>query len=140
MPSSSDPRRAETRSITIDAPPDTVLDIITDPTTLPGRAPEFARGGVSADGGVWIVDTIAGQARFRLRISREAGTVDLLAEKQPEVGERGTFSRVIPNGSGSEYLLTLLFGPAMSEEAIERQMGHIEKELARVKEMAEAAG
>ncbi len=132
-------RRAETRSISIDAPPSVVLDVISDPMTLPQRAPEFARGGVWPDGDAWIVDTIAGQARFRLRVCREAGTVDLLAEKQPEVGERGTFSRVIANGAGSEYLLTLFFGDAMSTEAITRQMALIDQELERVKTMAEAA-
>lgn len=130
-------RRAETRSITIAAPPDAVLDLISDPTTLPERAPEFARGGVWPDGGAWIVDTIAGQARFVLRVHREAGTVDLLAEKQPAVGARGTFSRVIANGPGSEYFITLFFGPAMSDEAVARQMDQIDAELARVKAMTE---
>ena len=131
-------RRAETRSITIDAPPTAVLDIVADPTTLPERAPEFARG-VRADRGVWIIDTIVGEAKFVLRVAREAGTVDLLAEKQPAVGARGTFSRVLPNGPGSEYMITLFFGDAVSTEAVARQMGIVELELGRVKRMAEAA-
>jgi uncharacterized protein YndB with AHSA1/START domain len=125
--------RAETHSISIDAPPDTVLNVVADPRNLPRWAPAFARA-VRPDGDGWVIDSRAGEVRRIVRVSSEHRTVDLLAETNPD---RGAFSRVLPNGRGSEYLFTLFFSDGTDEAAIERQMAIVEDELRTVRSLSE---
>jgi hypothetical protein len=127
--------RAETRSISIAAPPSAVLALVGDPRRLPEWAPAFARG-VQPDGDDWVIDTGDGQARITVRVSPEHGTVDLLRAADPT---RGAFSRVVHNHEGSEYLFTLFFPDGTPESAISRQMATVEEELAAVRALCEAA-
>src|SRR6478736_2985205 len=60
--------RSVTSSISIQATPDAVLDLVGDAHALPRWAPGFAQS-VRADGEHWIVDTGAGEARVDLRVS-----------------------------------------------------------------------
>lgn len=139
MASAPTVRRAETRSISIEASPERVLEIVGDPLRLPDWAPDLARSiKPDAEAGTWLIDTGFGESRVQLRVHRESGTVDLLGIPQPQVGERGSFARVLSNGPGSEFVFTLFFGPAVGEPAIARQMKLIDEELARVKALAEA--
>jgi hypothetical protein len=66
-----------------------------------------------------------------VRVSRERGTVDILAADDPR---RGAFSRVIANGAGSEYLFTLQFPDGTGEDAVARQMAVVEAELRAVRD------
>jgi hypothetical protein len=126
--------RAETRSISIAAPPAAVLALVADPQRLPEWAPAFARG-VQPDGDDWLIDTAEGQARITVRVSPEHGTVDLLRATDPT---RGAFSRVVHNHDGSEYLFTLFFPAGTAESAIARQMATVEDELEAVRALCEA--
>jgi hypothetical protein len=126
---------AETRSISIDAPPAAVLALVGDPRRLPEWAPAFARG-VQRDGDDWLIDTADGQARITVRVSPEHGTVDLLRAADPT---RGAFSRVVPNNEGSEFVFTLLFPDGTTETAVARQMATVEEELEAVRALCEAA-
>ena len=124
--------RCETRSISIAAPPEAVLAVVADVRRLPEWA-EFARA-VRPDGDGWIVDTGAGDLRIDVRVAPELGTVDLLRGDPP----RGAFSRVLPNGDGSEYLFTLFFGDRTDATAVEAQMATVETELETVRALSEA--
>lgn len=126
--------RTATRSISILAPPDVVLDFVGDGRTLPQWAPAFARA-VRPDGEHWLVDTGEGEARIAVDVSRERGTVDIVAAADPR---RGVFTRVLGNGEGSEYLFTQFFPEEMSEEAIARQVAVVEGELRAVRDACEA--
>jgi hypothetical protein len=125
---------AETRSISIAAPPATVLALVGDPRRLPEWAPAFARG-VQPDGDAWLIDTGAGQARIAVRVSPEHGTVDLVSAADPT---RGAFSRVLHNDGGSEYLFTLFFPDGTPDAAIATQMATVEDELETVRALCEA--
>jgi uncharacterized protein YndB with AHSA1/START domain len=127
---------SQTRTISIDAPPDTVLDLVGDPRRLPAWAPNFARS-VRADGGDWIVDDGARETAITVRVDREHGTVDLLAAGNPR---RGAFSRVVPNGDGSEYLFTLFFPDGTDTAAITRQMAIVDEELHAVRRLCKRPG
>jgi hypothetical protein len=126
--------RCETRSISIQAPPAAVLDFVGDARALPRWAPAFARA-VRPDGAHWLVDTGAGERRIDLRVSRGRGTVDIVSATDPG---RGVFTRVLPNGEGSEYLFTQVFPEAMSAGDVERQLAVVESELETVREVCEA--
>jgi hypothetical protein len=128
--------RADTRTISIAAPPATVLDVVADPTNLPRWAPAFARA-VRPDGDDWIVDTGEGELRIQVRVSRELGTVDLLRPGQPETG---AFTRTVRNGDGSEFAFTLFFPPGTPDEAVARQAEVVEEELRTVRVLAELRG
>lgn len=69
-----------------------------------------------------------------MRVDREHGTVDLLAADQPT---RGAFTRVVPNGQGSEYLLTLFFPDGTEQTAVCDQMAIVDDELNAVRELCE---
>jgi hypothetical protein len=122
--------RSETRSISIPAPPDAVLDFVGDARTLPDWTPAFARA-VRADGEHWLVDTGAGETRIDLRVSRERGTVDIVSASDPR---RGVFTRAVSNGDGSEYLFTQFFADDVSDEAVARQVAVVEGELRTVRD------
>jgi Polyketide cyclase / dehydrase and lipid transport len=125
---------AETRTISIAAPPAVVLAVVADPRRLPEWAPAFARG-VQPDGEGWLIDTGEGRARITVRVSPEHGTVDLLRATDPT---RGAFSRVVHNRDGSEYLFTLVFPDGTTEAAMSRQMTTVESELEALRALCEA--
>ena len=103
-----------TETISIEAPPDTVLDLVGDPHNLPRWAPGFARA-VREEGDGWIVDTASGgELRRHIPVSREHGTVDYLA--QPGA-RRGLFTRVVPNGDGSQLTFTFVLADGVDPEA-----------------------
>jgi hypothetical protein len=121
--------RSETRAISIAAEPHAVLTFLADPQQLPVWAPNFAES-VRQDGTELVVGNGGNEIRVVMRVSHEHGTFDLLAAKDPRVG---AFSRVIPNGDGSEYLFTLLFADGTPDADIARQMSIVEQELQAVR-------
>ena len=127
--------RSHTRSISIAADPADVLAFLADPRNLPRWAPAFARSVTERDGQL-LVDTGQGELAISLSVSRERGTVDVLSAAEPRVG---AFSRVLPNGEGSEYLFTLLFAPEADELAVEAQMAVVDQELEAVRTLCEPA-
>jgi uncharacterized protein YndB with AHSA1/START domain len=126
--------RAETRSISIATPPETVLELLGDARRLPEWAPAFARA-VQPAGQDWLIDTGAGQLPVRVRVSREHGTVDLVRPNDPS---RGARMRVVSNEGGSEFLFTLIFPATADDNSIARQMTTVEAELRTVRDLCEA--
>jgi hypothetical protein len=126
--------RSVTSSISIQASPSAVLDLVGDATTLPRWAPGFAQA-VRAEGELWAVAVPgAGEALIDLRVSRERGTVDIVSVDQPG---RGVFTRVLANGDGSEYLFTQFFADSVTDAEVQAQVTVVEGELERVKRLTE---
>ena len=109
---------SQTRSITISAPPESVLEVVGDARRLPTWAPDFARS-VRPDGEHWVIND---EATIDVRVDRAARTVDIVSAENPR---RGAFSRVLPNGDGSEFLFTLFFPPGTDDAAVSRQMASV---------------
>jgi hypothetical protein len=122
--------RSETRQISIQAPPEKVLEVVGDARRLPAWAPNFAET-VEADGEHWVVN---GDLKIDIRVEPELGTVDILRVKDPPTG---AYSRVVPNGAGSEYLFTLFFPDETAEEAVTKQMTVVEEELWTIRALCE---
>jgi hypothetical protein len=125
--------RSQTRSISIAAAPRTVFDLVSDPSALPRWAPGFARSARPA-GDHWVIENDQGESRIVVRSSREHGTVDILSADDPS---QGAYSRVLPNGTGSEYQFTLQFPPDAAEDAITEQMAVVDAELQAVRALCE---
>jgi hypothetical protein len=119
-----------TQTISIDAPPETVLDLVGDPRNLPRWAPGFASA-VREDGDGWIVTSSQGDVRRHIPVSRESGTVDYLAEPGARLG---LFTRVIPNGDGSHVTFTFVI-PA--DRDAEETAAILRSELEAVKRLCE---
>jgi hypothetical protein len=132
-------KRASTRSISIDVPPQVVLDLVADPTELPRWAPAFARAVRPAGGDYWLVDTGDGEVRIRIRVSRELGTVDFLMGDAPPGLALGAFTRVVPNGSGSEFIFTRFYSDSTSDIEMAEQRAVVAVELQTVRALCETA-
>jgi hypothetical protein len=127
--------RAETRTISIAAPPSTVFDFVGDARNLPKWAPGFAPN-ISASGDEWVVDYGTEKLRLIVRVSREYGTIDFLRAEDPRTGG---FSRVLPNGEGAEYQFTVIPPAGTPDAAVADQLKNIEEELETVRKFCEAA-
>jgi hypothetical protein len=132
-------QQAVTRSISIAARPQVVMDLGADPLKLPQWAPVFARR-IRPDGGDWIVESAGGELRINVRVSRGHGTVDFLAPGTPAGVDVGAFSRVMTNGDGAEYMFTRFFAGGADEHVIAEQMAVVEEELRTVKARCEDEG
>jgi hypothetical protein len=121
-----------TRTISIEARPETVISLLCDARQLPNWAPRFARR-VLPEGGQWVAEADDGtRIPVAFRASREHGTVDVLVTQAPP---RGAYMRVLGNGSGSELILSVMFpGDAA---AIARQRRVADDELRAVRDLAE---
>jgi polyketide cyclase/dehydrase/lipid transport protein len=119
-----------TQTISIDAPPETVLDLVGDPRNLPRWAPGFASA-VREDGDGWIVTTGQGDVRRHIPVSRERGTVDYLAEPGARLG---LFTRVVPSGEGSHLTFTFVIP---GDRDAEETAAILRSELEAVKRLCE---
>ena len=133
MPTISLPR-AETRSISIEAAPQSVFTFVADPYNLPQWAPGFASA-VRPDGDRWIVTSGGTELAIAIVADEQHGTIDMLGGPDLNVG---AFSRVVPNATGSEYLFTLFFPEGTPTEAITAQMEVVDGELRAVRELVTA--
>jgi hypothetical protein len=128
-------QRSDTQAISIDAPREAVLDLVSDPTAFPRWASGFARA-VRVDGPDWLVDTGEGEVRLHVRVSREHGTVDYLAAAAlPR--ELGVFTRVVPNGRGCDFVLTRFFPDAMPAAELDDERAVVAVELQTVRVLCE---
>jgi Polyketide cyclase / dehydrase and lipid transport len=125
--------RAETRSITIQAPPEDVLRFVADPFNLARWAPGFAPSVHERDERWFIVGDF-GEREIVVTASVECGTFDLWLASDPR---RGIRTRVIANGDGSEYLFTLLSDDEIEPEALADQLRVVEQELAAVRRLVQ---
>ena len=129
--------RAETRTISIAAPPAAVLAVVADGARLPEWAPAFATAAEHDHDDRWLIGEGDGRFAIRIRADHESGTVDLLSPADPATG---AFMRVVPNRAGSELLFTLFFPDTAEAAAVDAQMATVTTELATVRGLAEAAG
>jgi hypothetical protein len=131
-------QRSDTQSISIHAPREAVLALVSDPTAFPRWASGFARA-VRLDGPDWLVETGTGEVRLNVRVSRELGTVDYLAAAALPDVEIGAFGRVVPNGGGCDFIFTRFFPDAMSDGEIAEERAIVAVELQTVRALCERA-
>jgi hypothetical protein len=128
--------RADTRTVSIDAEPDKLVDFLADAHNLPRWAVGFAKA-VRPDGGHgWIVETGGGDLPLRLDVDRARGVVDFVMAPAPGV-EVLAASRVVPRGAGSEYVFTQFQPPGMDDAAFARSIQTLAHELVVLKALME---
>jgi hypothetical protein len=127
--------RADTRSISISAPPAQLFRFVADATNLPRWAIGFARA-VRRDRQGWIVTTGTGEVPVQIRSDEATGVVDFLLSPAPGVGGLAA-SRVIPRGEQSEYVFTQFQAPGMTDDAFAKSVAALSHELEVLKALLE---
>jgi hypothetical protein len=129
--------RADTRTVSIEAPPQRVVTFLQDPANLPRWAVGFAKA-VRQETSGWVVET--GTAEIGIRVDADAhrGTVDFWMTPAPGV-EVLAPSRVVPRGAGSEVTFTQFQGTGMSDEAFASSIETLKHELNVLKALLEVA-
>jgi hypothetical protein len=127
--------RADTKTISIDAPPAKVLSFLREPENLPRWAVGFAKS-VRRDSSGWHVKTGDGEMGISIDADERTGVVDFRMRPAPGV-EVLAASRVIPRGSGTEYAFTQFQAPGMPDEAFKQSVKALEHEFAVLKAILE---
>lgn len=129
--------RADTKTVSIDAPPRAIFRFLANPDNLPRWAVGFARA-VREEGGQWYVRTGGGEVRLRVEADEKNGTVDFWIAAGP-AGEALAASRVLPRGTGAEYVFTQFQAPGMPDEAFAQSIKALQHELVVLKAVAEVS-
>jgi hypothetical protein len=127
--------RADTQTISIDAPPSRLIDFLADPNNLPRWAVGFAQS-IRHDNDRWVVQTGAGEMAVRIDAHPGTGIVDFWMSPAPDA-EMAARSRVVPRGSHSEYIFTQFQAPGMNDAIFARNVAALKHELTVLKALME---
>ena len=130
-------RRAEVVHVSILAPARQVIAFLVDVHNWSAWAPWIRSVSRSSERD-WTVGTDSGPLHFHFVEQNTLGVLD--HEVTLPSGMRVFNSmRVLPNDSGSELVLVLFQSPDTSTEEFERDIQAVRDDLARIKELSEAA-
>jgi hypothetical protein len=127
--------RADTQTVTIEAPSKEVLSFVADGANLPRWAIGFAKA-VTCVGDTWLVTTAQGQVATAIVVIEDAGTVDFHMDMGPP-GTAVAFTRVVPNGDGAEFVFTQFQSGGMADEVFDQLVAAVRHELAALKALLE---
>jgi len=127
--------RADTQTVTIEAPSSAVLSFVADGANLPRWAIGFAKA-ITREGDAWLVRTAQGQVPTTIAVNEDAGTVDFHMDMEP-AGNAVAFTRVVPNGNGVEFVFTQFQSSGMPDEVFEQLVVTVGHELAALKALLE---
>ena len=127
--------RAHTNTISVHATRQAAVEFLSNPENLPRWAVGFAKS-VRNAGGQWKVLTGAGEVGVRIEAEPALGVVDFYVSPAPGV-EGLAASRVIPNGSGIEYVFTQFQAPDMPDDVFEKNIKALAHELTVLKAQLE---
>jgi hypothetical protein len=132
--------RSDTRTVTIDAAPDHVIAFVAEAGNLPAWAVGFCRAIRPAEEpGTWIVTTAQGEMPIRFVANEQLGTIDFYFTPAPGA-EAVAFSRVVPNGTGAEYIFTQFQPTGMPDEVFDAQVHALAEELQVLRALIHARG
>ena len=127
--------RADTQTVSIEAPAHEVVTFLGDPANLTRWAVGFAKAVHETPGG-WMVQTGSGEMGVRIDADSHRGTVDFWMSPAPGV-ELLAPSRVVSRGSASEFVFTQFQTPGMSDEAFASSVDTLKHELIVLKALLE---
>lgn len=131
-------RPATTLSVSIAVPATDVYAFIADPRRLPEWATGLGANPTSLPDGGWRVETPAGPMRVAFALANDFGVADHVVTPLTG-GDPAVYVplRVVPNGTGSEVLLTLFQQPGMSDAQYAADAALVQADLARLKHALE---
>jgi hypothetical protein len=132
------PRPARTLSISIAAPAADVYAFMADPRRLPEWATGLGTTPTPLPDGAWRVESPVGPMRVVFAPANDFGVVDHIVF--PLTGGDPVADvplRVVPNGTGSEVMLTVFQQPDMSDEQYDADCALVQADLERLKHALE---
>ena len=125
-----------TKSVSIQAPPEAVFLFLADARNWPRWAVVNVLSVQPGGGDWWSMETPAGRAQLRLRPHAESGTID--HDFEAPDAKWTVPARVVPNGSGSEFIITFFQPPGFTREFFESQAALVDRELTELKRVMES--
>jgi uncharacterized protein YndB with AHSA1/START domain len=126
-----------TKTVSIDAPVAKVFAFVADARNWPKWAIVNVKSIVPGDAEWWRMETPVGSAKLRIRPVFEYGILD--HDFDAPDASWTVPARVVPNGSGCEFLITFYRPPHFTKEFFEEQITLVDKELAQLKALMETA-
>jgi hypothetical protein len=129
-------RRSITKTIRINQDVPTVFAFLANPENWPRWAIVNVKStSPSGDPNWWDMLTPHGPARLRIRADANQGILD--HDWNDPQASWTVPARVVPNGSGSEFMMTFFQPPTFSDGFFDEQIKLVDIELARLKEVLE---
>ncbi|MFD8141758.1 SRPBCC family protein [Streptomyces sp. NPDC059708] len=129
--------RSVTKTVSIDRPVAEVFAFLHDPANWPAWAIANVKAVEPTDDpDWWLMTTPHGPARLRIRGDAELGLLD-----HDYVEERASWqvpARVVANGTGTEFMMTLFQPPAFTDGYFDDQTALVDTELATLKRLLES--
>ena len=128
--------QSQTLSVSIRRAAQEVYEFVLNPENLPNWASAFCRAVRRTDAG-WIIETAAGELKLRFVEANPFGVADHYLIGEPDA-EIYVPMRVVPNGSGSEVLITLFRQPGVSGPEFGQDVGSVTRDLRKLKDVLES--
>ncbi|MGV4980998.1 SRPBCC family protein [Streptomyces sp. NPDC001709] len=126
-----------TKTIGIDRPHEQVFAFLADPANWPEWAVVNVRSiEPTDDPDWWRMSTPLGPARLRLRANAEFGILD--HDYVDDTASWRVPARVVPNGDGTEFMITFHQPPSLSDSVFKEQTDLVDTELATLKRILES--
>lgn len=129
--------RSVTKSIDIQAPVAATYSFLADPLNWPRWAVVNMRSVSPGKDGWYNTVTRFGNGQLRMNADEKTGLLDH-TWKDPQATWTVP-ARVVPNGEGATFIITIFQPAAMSDDQFEGAMKEMDVELARLKELLEDA-
>ena len=133
------PERSVTKSVTVDRPASEVHAFLSDASNWPRWCVINILGiEPSRHPGWWTITTPQGPAEIRINTDQITGIVDHEFRDPDDPGDVAVVpARVVPNGRGAEFSMTIFQPPQLDDVEFERQLQLIGTELAVLKDVLE---
>lgn len=128
-------RRALTKTLSIERDPKTVFWFLADGENWPRWAVVNVMSAKYGPNDWWQIETPHGPGRLRIRHDEAFGILDhevLTSDAQWTVP-----MRIVPNGDGTELVITCFQGANVPDSAFDQQMADVDRELATLKKILE---
>jgi hypothetical protein len=131
--------RSITRTVSIARPVGEVFAFLADPANWPTWAVVNVRAiEPTTDPGWWLMDTPRGAARLRIRGNADLGLLD--HDFDDREASWSVPARVVPNGDGSEFMMTFFQPPGFADAYFDQQIALVDVEMATLKKHLEGRG
>jgi len=127
--------RCITKTVSIDAPVERVFAYLSNAQNWPQWAIVNVKAISPRADDWWDMKTPAGTAKLRIRANAQYGILDHDFEA-PDVSW-SVPARIVPNGTGSEFMITFFQPPHFRDAFFDEQVRLVDKELAKLKENLE---
>jgi hypothetical protein len=131
----AEPSPSETVSVPIARSRDEVYRFVAEPSNMSHWAAGLGAG-FERRGDTWTADTPSGRVEVRFAPINAFGVVDHWV-RLPSGDEVYVPLRVVPNGRGSEVMLTVFRRPGMSDPVFAQDVAAVRRDLAALRDLLE---